>query len=75
MTIQIDKNVPLPESPRRGRNAIYPWRELGVGDSFFVADPRDSGVLRNLVCITGKRLNRKFTCRKEPGGFRVWRVV
>lgn len=83
--IEIDKNIDLPAASRgAGIGGIYPWKELGVGDSFFV--PAKDGVRtlqRNLSC--GGRL---YTRRHGGGGFatrvvtengvkgvRVWRIA
>jgi len=37
MVIQIDKNIPVPAETEVSRNTIYPWLEMGIGDSFFQA--------------------------------------
>jgi len=39
-TIKIDKHITVPEAAkhaRSGQTPIYPWEDLKVGDSFFVA--------------------------------------
>lgn len=33
--ITVDKNVPMPRARRRASK--YPWREMDIGDSFFIA--------------------------------------
>jgi len=76
--IRIDKNVPLPplQKPRqaKGREPIYPWRAMGVGDSFFTTTKN----VANRISDMGNRLNMKFATetRLENGesGIRVWRV-
>ena len=35
MTIQIDKNIPIPDEPKLHGNTRYPWLEMNIGDSFF----------------------------------------
>jgi len=72
--IVIEKNVVIPQA-RTKRN--YPYREMEIGDSFFVEDDRLSG-----VCNTNNRMQRilgwKFTARTETigdvKGVRVWRT-
>ena len=35
MSIQIDKNIPVPDESELWGNARYPWLEMNIGDSFF----------------------------------------
>jgi len=69
-TIKIDKNVAAPEVKKR---LSYPYADMEVGESFFVKDKK-----MNLMCTLNyrwsKRLNRKFICRNEGDGIRVWRI-
>ena len=68
ISVGLDKDVPLPEARKR-----YPYREMEIGDSFFV----EGGGIQN-ICNqnyrTGKKLGRSFIARKEDNGVRVWRV-
>ena len=68
INVGLDKDVPLPEARKR-----YPYKEMEVGDSFFV----EGGGIQN-ICNqnyrTGKKLGRSFIARKEDNGVRVWRV-
>lgn len=68
INVGLDKDVPLPEARKR-----YPYKEMEVGDSFFV----EGGGIQN-ICNqnyrTGKKLGRSFIARKEEGGVRVWRT-
>lgn len=68
INVGLDKDVPLPEARKR-----YPYREMEVGDSFFV----EGGGIQN-ICNqnyrTGKKLGKSFIARKEDNGVRVWRV-
>lgn len=38
--IKIDKNIPCP--PRRSGNDVYPFRQMAIGDSFYL--PLSGGV-------------------------------
>lgn len=67
--IEIDKDVLLPRK-RLGRKPIYPWREMKVGDSFFVDGGRPSGPLNNMQ----KAGVGKFQTKKEGNGYRIWRI-
>ena len=67
---EIEKGVPLPEEKKKHN---YPYEDLQVGESFFVPDG-NMNLLCNYNRVRGKRLERKFVCRKEGKGIRVWRV-
>lgn len=72
---KIDSSVPLPES-RRGR-LVYPWRDMDIGDSFFVPNGDQSGISA-AARTYGKRHRVKFALRSvtEKGvkGVRAWRI-
>ncbi len=67
--VQIETGVPIPVGVRRS----YPYREMSVGDSFWV-----EGISLQVVMNTnyrwGKRLGRKFIARADGPGIRVWRI-
>ena len=64
----VEKSVPLPEGKKR-----YPYKEMEVGDSFFVGDGKLQ-VVCNANYRASKRLGMQFIARKEVEGVRVWRV-
>jgi hypothetical protein len=68
--LELTRNVPPPKPIRRG---VYPYKEMVVGDSFFVP-----GANRQVVCNNnwrmGKKLGMKFIARVDAGGVRVWRI-
>lgn len=67
--VKLEKGVPLP-----GQKLRYPYLEMEVGDSFFREGDERLGMFCNLNWRWGKRLHRKYVCRKVDGGIRVWRV-
>lgn len=75
---EIEKSVPLPPPPMRGRkSAKYPLADMGVGDSFLVPtmkpeEKRQS--LYQLVSLKGRSMGRRFVVRVVDGGVRVWRT-
>jgi len=71
MSMQIDKDVPLPKVGKR--NHLYPYRDMEIGDSFFVEGAKIETIL-NANWRWGVRLIRKFIARQEEGGVRVWRL-
>jgi hypothetical protein len=74
---KIEKKVPTPPKPTNSR-AKYPWREMDIGDSFFVPCKKEDMVKfrKSLgACACAPKLKPlKFTVRYVDGGVRVWRV-
>ena len=72
----IEKGVPIPES-RGGGRGKYPFREMEIGDSFFVAG-KSTAKFSAHVHHHRKRHGLKFTTRTvtEDGvkGVRIWRT-
>ena len=89
--ITVDKDFPIPENAgNKGRPLLYPWKEMEIGDSFFV--PLDMmnevkknktiiqlrGQLANTAYRYGQRHDKIFATRQEGDahnkGVRVWRI-
>jgi len=70
MSIEVEKNIPIP--PEKKRN-VYPYKQLEVGESFFVPTGKIQ-IVCNANYRTGKQLGKKFIARKESEGVRVWRT-
>lgn len=76
-SVAIDADVPMPEGSGRGGNAKYPWKEMEIGNSFWV--PSVNLKSWQTACVkAGKQYERKFIARKFTGpegqdGIRVWR--
>lgn len=66
--IKIEKGVPVP--PGRDK---YPWADMDVGDSFFVATDKVENFKRNVYAKN--RNGKMFTARAEGNGVRVWRTA
>lgn len=89
MTYEIESNIPIPATSR-GRTPKYPFADMAVGDSFFVAknidEPMDRVRNRMLgACMWAKRKldgDRRFIVRvgtegeydNHAEGVRIWRV-
>ena len=71
MQFTIAKNVPLPDANR----AKYPFREMEVGDSFYVPGKRKY-LSATAAAVGFAKVNAwcKFASRKEGDGGRIWRV-
>lgn len=68
--LEIEKNIPVPKLIVRN---TYPYKELEVGESFFVEGVGNRTML-NSNYTNGKKLNRKFILRREGNGCRIWRI-
>lgn len=77
MSIQIEKNVPIPQ---RSRLPDLPFQDMQVGDSFLApvdsGDQRLIGALRQRVSRY-QRMNpeRRFSVVKDGGQMRVFRIA
>ena len=70
---EIDHDIPIPKPRPRPRK--YPFRDMQIGDSFYVPQT----IVKNIApaaAQVAKRMGNgaKFTCRSIDGGVRVWRV-
>jgi len=78
----IEKNIPL--KPRQYGAHKYPFREMEVGDSFYVVAWKEHAsaeelriLLRRLAAAyqyIKKTTNKKFAVRTDNNGVRVWRL-
>lgn len=66
----IEKGIEMPE----GRNRKYPFKEMEVGDSFFVDEGRKDS-LQAMCSQYGKKYGRKFCALAWQTGVRVWRAA
>jgi hypothetical protein len=74
--IEIDKGIPM---PAKGWVKKYPFKDMHMGDSFFVEENEQNGnsnaIQRRLsVAAQGYKPN-KFSVRQVEGGVRVWRTA
>lgn len=68
MKIESSYTVPM-LTPRQS----YPFGQMKVGDSILV--PGQGGTTgAGAAYAYGRRHKKKFTCRSEKGGVRIWRV-
>lgn len=72
----IEKGIEIPI--RTDSRNKYPFRDMEIGDSFFVPNdnlpPSASKNFCQFVQPGAKRLGIKITTRKVKDGFRVWRI-
>lgn len=76
MAFEIEKGVPLPQTPKRGRPRIYPFRDMAVGDSVFV---EGNEVIiqraRDSAYRIGSLNAMSFYTEVNDNGVRIWRVA
>ena len=78
-TFKIEKGVVIP--PKVVMGSLSPasrtMLELGVGDSFLIADKKPDTVMGNVRAMNARMRKLKegkvFTARREAKGVRVWR--
>lgn len=69
--IQIEKDVPLIRARRKA--CKYPFADMVVGDSFFVANTT-AATINVATYRAAKIYGFRFAVRTVDGGVRVWRV-
>lgn len=70
--IKIEAGIPFPKEGMW--TTKYPWRELDVDQSFFVANATFR-TMQSGASLAGRRLGKTFRARKVDGGVRVWRLA
>jgi hypothetical protein len=70
--ITIEKDIPLPEAKKVGKPSLYPFEQMEVGDSFFIAKPKNT--MSAATYAYGKKAGKKFTVVEVEGGSRIWRT-
>lgn len=78
--IPIDKGVAVPA--KTSRNATYPFADMEVGDSFYVASVKENhqrilGSVATCVrhYVTRRAPQKRFTVRQIDSGIRCWRLA
>jgi len=66
--MNIEKNIPMPKP-----HVKYPFRRMEVGDSITVPNDQANSA-QTSARVFGKRMQRKFTVRREGELTRIWRV-
>lgn len=74
--IQIDKGIPMPPVTH-GPAPVYPWRDMLVGDSFYIERPAAKDITANFCGWKARHGRRswRISVRIDGAGFRVWRVA
>lgn len=79
---KIEKNIEIPLI-RRGRDSCYPFKDLKIGDSFFVeGDKKKAGNVRGCMnwfkskhgFVFASRFRKENKNGKTIIGIRIWRI-
>ena len=73
-TIKIDHNIAIPTRVVRRLGSTWPWKQLKVGDSFFMPGPLTSPAAYQRLRTARLIMHHKYRAKGENGGFRVWRI-
>lgn len=72
--MEIDKGIPIPE--RRKAFSKYPFKEMEIGDSFFI--DKKLTTISSVAFQATKKTGYKFSLRtveeKKKKGTRCWRI-
>lgn len=74
----IEQGVPI---PRLAPHRLYPFGDMDVGDSFFIALKEGEfkamtiRKVRSAASYYGRRNGKKYVTRRVSGGLRVWRIA
>lgn len=75
--ITLEHGIPLGH-PNQGRPPKYPFRQMGVGDSFTVAYGKEADAARTAMQRYSHKHGHKYMSRVfaglEGGAVRIWRV-
>ena len=63
--IKIEKGIPMRPRTR------FPFKKMGIGDSFFLADKK----ARTVLYASARSAGVKLSIRREGAGIRVWRAA
>ena len=73
METTIDRGIPVPPTKNRSCRDYTVLDRLETGESVLIDAPATNNI-RPAVSYREIRDNKRFACRKVPGGVRVWRV-
>lgn len=74
--MKIEKNIPIPERHKTTMSSI-PFEEMEIGDSVYILDSEMPKIkVRGYASYQNKHNSnkKKFTCRMDAKGMRVWRT-
>lgn len=72
--VRISTKIKPPTQDGRGRPARWPWKTLGVGESFFIASQHTRPHISYWAKVTGNVFVSRRTNANGRDGWRVWRV-
>lgn len=75
--VEIEKGipVPIPGSKYGALRDRFKLDSFEIGDSLLVPPDIKPGALVSALSFMRMKYNKKFTMRKVPDGYRIWRVT
>ena len=73
--ITIDKRKPIPKRKGGCGPTKYPFREMAVGDSFFVVGATTSKLIAAASYYGPKRFSARKVTERGFLGARIWRIA
>ena len=79
--IKIETGIPIPPKKMGKNQALYPYADLEIGQSFLAAPIPGKSIRQTAMYLGGlsayftKKTGRRFTSRVVEGGIRVWRFA
>jgi len=75
----LTKSIPIPTEGSRNGKAMYPWKDMQEGDSFFVPNAKAASLQNQCSGYNKNLAPKKFIARtwteKDVVGVRVWRSI
>ena len=75
----LTKSIPIPTEGSRNGKAMYPWKNMQEGDSFFVPNAKAASLQNQCSGYNKNLAPKKFLARtwteKDVIGVRVWRSI
>jgi len=72
--IKIEKNIPVPHISHRSGYWLDLLGKMEISDSILFKEHKTSHSLCKRIYDPAKKLNMRFTCRKDGTGIRIWRI-
>ena len=72
--VEIEEGIPMPEGTSRGGGSKYPWKDMEVGQSFFVTGTKSAPGTPKHISDEGLKFRGRPDTKDGVEGFRVWRV-
>lgn len=73
LEFEIEKGIPIPRRTNKRPNEASVFGQMNVGDSIWIPDDKRYRIMQKQAHTHGSRNGKKFICRIEGEGGRIWR--